>query len=84
MNTRIIMRVEIDPNSKTRLDEFCNRTGMTKVAAASRLIDWFGQQPDTVQAIIQGLFPPPIEADAAKIILKHLVAKTRERSSQIE
>ena len=82
MNTRIIIRIEVEPESKTRLDEFCDRTGMTKVAATSRLIDWFCGQPDTVQAIIQGLFPSPIEADAAAIILRRLAPKKREQPAQ--
>ena len=77
MNPRIIMRIEVEPRSKEGLDEFCERTGMTKVAAASRLIDWFATQPDTVQAIIQGLFPPSIEPDVARIILRGFISRTR-------
>jgi hypothetical protein len=75
MNARVIIRIELDIESKVRLDEFCNRTGMTKIAAASRLVDWFSKQPDAVQAIVQSLFPPPIESEAANIILKHLAAQ---------
>jgi hypothetical protein len=82
MNTRIIMRIEVEPESKIRLDEFCDRTGMTKVAAVSRLIDWFAKQPDTVQAIVQGLFPSLIEVDVASLILKRLASKKREQPAQ--
>ena len=72
MDQRIIMRVEVEPASKVRLDEFCERTGMTKIAAVSRLIDWFGQQPDTIQAMIQGHYPSSIEADVGALILRRL------------
>jgi hypothetical protein len=73
MNKRVIMRLELELSSKKGLDDFCDRTGMTKVAALSRLIDWFCNQPDNVQAIIQGLIPTFIIADVAEIILKRLI-----------
>jgi hypothetical protein len=73
---RVIMRVEVDPPSKDRLDEFCEKTGMTKIAVVSRLIDWFCEQGDTVQALVQGLYPKRIEGDIAQIILERL-AKTK-------
>ena len=75
MDKRVILRVELEPGSKENLDSFCDRTGMTKVAAGSRLIDWFCKQPESVQAIIQGLFPPPIEGDIAELILKQLAGR---------
>jgi hypothetical protein len=75
MNKRVIMRVEVEPSSKDRLDAFCERTGMTKVAAVSRLIDWFCKQSDAVQAMVQGLVPQSIQSSVASIILKRLAAK---------
>jgi hypothetical protein len=75
MNRRIIMRVELHPKSKDRLNEFCDRTGMTKVAAVSRLIDWFCRQSDSIQAMIQGLIPPAVESDTALMILKKYAQK---------
>jgi hypothetical protein len=56
---------------------------MTKIAAVSRLIDWFCKQSDTVQALIQGLIPISLESDAATLALKKLAAKsTRVMGSQ--
>jgi hypothetical protein len=75
MDKRVIMRVEVDIASKKELDNFCDRTGMTKVAAVSRLIDWFCRQPHGIQAILQGLLPSPIQEEIAQIILGNLVAK---------
>jgi len=74
MGKRIIMRIELRSESKDRLDEFCTRTGMTKVAAVSRLIDWFCRQSDTLQAMIQGLFPQSIESQVAVMTLKAIAA----------
>jgi hypothetical protein len=79
MHKRVIMRLELEPCSKKSLDQFCDRTGMTKVAALSRLIDWFCVQTDNVQALIQGLIPAFISADVAEIVLERLVATKNGR-----
>jgi hypothetical protein len=76
MNKRIIMRVEVQNESKGRLDDFCNRTGMTKIAAVSRLIDWFCRQSETIQAMIQGLYPQAVESDIATMLLRNASKKT--------
>lgn len=81
MNKRVVMRLELEPRSKKGLDKFCDRTGMTKVAALSRLIDWFCDQPDNVQTMIQGLIPTFIATDVAEIILKRLLA-TKEGQTE--
>jgi hypothetical protein len=75
MDKRVIMRVEVDVISKKELDNFCDRTGMTKVAAVSRLIDWFCKQPHGIQAILQGLLPSPLQEEIAAIILGKLARK---------
>jgi hypothetical protein len=72
MTRRIVLRVELLPGSKANLDAFCDRTGMTKVAAVSRLIDWFCHQNDMIQALVQGLVPKAIEADVAGLMLRKL------------
>jgi hypothetical protein len=78
MGKRVIMRIEIAPSSKDRLDQFCDGTGMTKLAAVSRLIDWFCDQEDTVQAMVQRLYPALIEADVAAIILEKTAGRGAE------
>jgi hypothetical protein len=83
MAKRVIMRIELEPKSKKGLDEYCDRTGVTKVAAVSRLIDWFCTQPDGIQSVIQGLFPSHIEADVAEIVLKRLVKAKNVRKSLV-
>ncbi len=75
MNKRVIMRIEIAPSSKTRLDQFCDDKGMTKLAAVSHLIDWFCDQDENIQAIVQRLIPSAIEADVAKVILQRMAGE---------
>jgi hypothetical protein len=79
MSKRVIMRIEIAPSSKEQLDQFCDGMGMTKLAAVSRLIDWFCEQEDTVQAMVQRLYPSSIEDDVAAIILERMAGKGPRR-----
>jgi hypothetical protein len=73
MEKRVIMRIEVDPRAKLELDDYCDHIGMTKVAAVSRLIEWFCNQPESVQGMVQGLFPSIIKMDVAEIMLKRLL-----------
>jgi hypothetical protein len=43
---------------------------MTQVATTSRVIEWFAEQTDLVQAAILGLYPESIRAEVAQLILK--------------
>ena len=69
------MRIEIAPKAKDALTGFCDRVGMTQVAAMSRMVEWFADQSDVVQAAILGLYPTEIRADVAKLILKRMAGE---------
>lgn len=66
------MRIELSSSAKKRLTEVCTTRGMTQVAVASRLVEWFTKQPETIQAAVLGQYPSEIEADVIKLILKEL------------
>lgn len=44
MSPRIIVRIELTPNAKARLNECTDKAGMTQVAMLSRLVEWFANQ----------------------------------------
>ena len=75
---RVIMRIELFPEAKQGLQDLCDRLGMTQVAAASRVIEWFTAQNDVVQAAVLGLYPKEIRADVADIILKKMAAEKKK------
>jgi hypothetical protein len=79
---RILMRIELLPQAKEELEEFCDRLGMTQIAATSRIIEWFTTQSDVVQAAILGLYPQDIRAEVAKMILKRMGADKKKRPRQ--
>jgi hypothetical protein len=81
MSKRVVMRLEINPRSKQRLDEFCDRNGMTKVAVVSRLIDWFCSREPSIQAVIQELYPREIEDEIVEIILRRMNKEKRAASN---
>jgi len=75
---RVIMRIELFPQAKDHLTELCSRLGMTQVAATSRLVEWFCEQPDVVQAAVLGLYPEDIRAEVATMILKRMAADKKK------
>jgi hypothetical protein len=75
---RVIMRIELTPHAKNGLTGLCDRLGMTQVAATSRIIEWFTDQSDVVQAAVLGLYPRDIRADVAEMILKKIASEKRK------
>jgi hypothetical protein len=71
---RVIMRIELYPQAKDHLTDLCGRLGMTQVAATSRLVEWFCEQQDVVQAAVLGLYPEDIRAEVAQMILKRMAS----------
>jgi hypothetical protein len=74
MANRIILRIEITPEAKTALQDFSDRAGMTQFAVTSRLVEWFGAQPEAVQSAVLRRYPSEIQADVGKMILKAMAA----------
>jgi hypothetical protein len=66
------MRIELTGPAKQKLATLSDRHGMTQVAMMSRLVEWFAKQEATIQAAVERHYPPEIEADVAKIILKRM------------
>lgn len=75
MASRIIVRIELTPNAKERLNELSDRAGMTQVAMLSRLVEWFANQTELIQAAVMGHYPTEVESDIAKLILKKMASK---------
>jgi hypothetical protein len=70
---RVIMRIELTPSAKAGLELYCHRLGKKQIAAMSRLVEWFLDQPETIQGLIQRGFPPSIAGDVAQLVLKRMV-----------
>ena len=77
MESRIILRIELTPKAKDRVNEMCERRGMTQVAMLSRLVEWFSEQTELVQAVVLGQLPAEIAPDIVQLVLKK-VAQVRK------
>ena len=64
------MRIELYTAAKQALNDFTEKTGMTQVAAASRIIEWFILDAGEAQEVILGLVPKEILQDVAALLLK--------------
>jgi hypothetical protein len=78
MRRRVIIRLELTPQAKKALEDVCDHNGMTQVAVSSRLVEWFAQQSDMLQAAILGHYPKDIERDIAELILKRMSTSDRQ------
>jgi hypothetical protein len=76
MSKRVIMRIELTPAAKDKLQTMTEARGMTQVAVMSRMTEWFAGQPETIQALIMGHYPTQIRGDVVGLILQH----AKERS----
>jgi hypothetical protein len=47
---RAVIRVQLDAVAKERLDDLCDKRGMTQIAAMSRLVAWLTSQDQVVQS----------------------------------
>ena len=70
MESRIILRIELTSRANDRVNEMCDRKGMTQVAMLSRLIEWFSEQSEIVQAVVLGQLPAEIAPDIVQLVLK--------------
>jgi hypothetical protein len=68
---RSIMRIQLDARSKDRLDEICQKRGMTQIAAMSRIVDWFSRQDEVIQtSVLHGLSQGSLSALAKSVLRK--------------
>jgi len=77
MSKRVIMRIELSPSAKKKLTDFSKNRGMTQVAVASRLVEWFAKQPDAIQAGVMGQYPSELTPDIAEMILESMKKKSK-------
>lgn len=80
MAKRIILRIELTQQAKDKLQAFAEHAGMTQYAISSRLVEWFAEQPETIQSAVLRRYPSEIEIDVASLLLKR-IAKGKKAPS---
>lgn len=72
---RVVFRIQLTPEAKDRIEGFSDRLGITQIALTSKIVEWFANQPDMVQAAILGLYPDLIKTDVAEMILAKMAGR---------
>src|SRR4051794_41342649 len=75
---RAVIRLQLDLAAKQALDKLCERRGMTQIAVLSRLVKWFANQDEIVQASVLNLLSEAHLGDLSQILLKRLSAKAAD------
>jgi len=73
--SRIIVRIEIDPKAWEALQTVTHARGMTQLSVMSRLMDWFGQQPQMIQSGIMGHYPHSFQGEIEVMVLKEMIKR---------
>lgn len=82
MKKRVVFRIQLTTDAKKRLLDISDQLGITQIAIASRLVEWFANQPDLIQAAVLGLYPDLIKQDVATLILNRLAENQNEKPSK--
>ena len=69
---RVVIRIQLDADAKVRLDQLCDKRGMTQIAVMSRLVTWFSRQNDVIQTAVLGGLAPEDLAELSKLMLKRI------------
>ncbi len=67
-----ISRVELAGGCDKILKKLADQLGMTQLTLLSRLLQWFINEPATIQAIVLGAYAPEISAEVAELLLKKM------------
>jgi hypothetical protein len=74
MKKRVVFRIQLTSHAKEELLGISDKIGITQIALCSKIVEWFADQPDMVQAGILGLYPDLIGQDVATLILQKIAA----------
>jgi hypothetical protein len=74
---RHLIRLNVKPAAKQVLSWWREETGITEVVAASKILEWFGAQPEEVQRAILGLYGDR-GPDVARLFLEELAAQQKK------
>ena len=74
---RFTFRVQLDTDARQSLVALCERTGMTQIAVMSRVLTWFGQQNEVIQARVLGGLTDETVAELARQLLKKMAEEEK-------
>ncbi|MCC7204259.1 MAG: hypothetical protein IT441_04215 [Phycisphaeraceae bacterium] len=73
LTNRVTVRVQLESSCKKMLDELCDRRGMTQIAVMTRLVNWFVEQNELIQAAVLGQLSAQAQQELARRLLQQMV-----------
>jgi precorrin-6B methylase 2 len=73
-----IVAIQMDAQSKARLEKVCERLGMTQLAVTTRMAKWFLSQDDTVQAVVLGSLSKESMRPLVRTLLQRVADASRK------
>jgi hypothetical protein len=67
-----VIRLQLDGAAKEKLDEVCDLRGMTQIAVLSRLVKWFANQDEVVQASVLNLMSEERLGDLSRMMVQSM------------
>jgi len=77
MASRIIMRIDLSSDAKRKFENTPDVLGMTQLAVTSKLVEWFLDQNEELQASILRLYPAGAAPDITTMLLKRFVSDVK-------
>ena len=78
---RAVIRLEMESSSKKQVDDVCEKRGMTQIAVLSRLVKWFANQDEMIQASVLGLLSEEMLGDLGQTLHQRLAAAASARTA---
>jgi hypothetical protein len=84
MATRIIMRIELTSDAKSKFEAVPEILGMTQLAVTNKLILWFLDQDEELQNSVLSLYPGEVTLDVTKMALKKIISDRKKQLRQAD
>lgn len=81
--SKVIVRLQITNEAKECLEQYCERTGRTQIAALSRIIERLNDEPAIVQGFIGGDLPSSLEKRVREIVVKNVRVSGSKRKAEV-
>lgn len=69
---RTVMRLQLTKKAAKVVKTVSDQTGITQIALATSLVEWFASQPEEIRAAVLKLYPESIKTNVAKLILTRM------------
>ena len=74
-STRVIFRINLTSQTRSQIMDLSDEIGVTHVHLASKLVEWFADQPNKIQLGILGVQPDVTDKDIAKLLLTDIARR---------